>query len=189
MMTEYTRLFFQILIALCCVVFVYQFISFKRDHNYRLREWRKNQSVLSNDNIYSGDTMPLSPTYSIDELIKRVKNILDQGFIVGLDTCVLSKYPHIMSTFYNLQVLVTDEILQNVNTNKKVVGLKPFADLIPVKDSYVKKIGLDSGNVSDRAISSYLYFEKTNLVNIVFVTLDQSAFEKAQLVGLRAKVL
>lgn len=187
-MTEYTKLFLQVCIALCCVVFVFQFISFKRDHNYRLREWRKNQSELLNDNINTADNMPLSPTYSNDEMLKRVKGILEQGFTVGLDTCVIAKYPQIMSNFYKSEVLVTDEILQNVNINKKVVGLKPFTDIRPVKE-FVKKIGLDSGNITDCAIGSYLYFEKTNLVNIVFVTLDKSAFEKAQLVGLRAKVL
>ncbi|MGV2886233.1 hypothetical protein [Paenibacillus taichungensis] len=186
----------QISVALVCAVCIYQYIKHKIDFRYEVKEWHRNEEEKRMDELLSSE--PVSPNTggSFDEILKQINEMFDQGFLVGLDASLLSKFPHITEQLNQELILVTEEVAKYARKQNNVVGIQNFKGLssqqddafniATANDSFVRKIGLDCTSVSDCAIGSYLYAEKTNLINVKFVTVDNTSFERAKLVGLRA---
>lgn len=200
-MTENAKWVLEISVAFICAAFIYQYISFKINFKQELKEWqRKEDEKQMNQLLTSGELTTNSSTESsLDEILGKINEMFEQGFMVGLDASLLSKYPQITEYLNHDNILITEEVAKYARKENNVVGIHHFRGsaseesdtlkVTSVNDSYVQKIGLDSRMISDRAIGAYLYAEKTNLINVKFATMDQTSFEKANLVGLRVVLL
>ncbi|RRJ54871.1 hypothetical protein EHV15_35445 [Paenibacillus oralis] len=195
-MSETAKWVLQISAAIVCAVFVYQYIVFKIEFRNEVNEWRQKEEEKKMKELVANNPSSTKVEFSLDDILKQINEMFDHGFMVGLDASLMSKYPQITEYLNHELLLVTEEVAKAARIENNVVGIQHFKGLMSqqdktlnisvVNDSFVRKIGLDYKNVSDRAIGSYLYAEKTNLINVKFVTLDQNSFERATLVGLRA---
>jgi hypothetical protein len=181
---------FRLFGAMFCCIMLYVYIEYRIS---LAREKRAEEAKLS-----ATATPPTAikepASYSGEELLEL---LLKKGYCIALDVGVLSKYPQLMQVETSDTILITEEIA-NAKNRGKVVGihqfttsgevLQPFKRL-RVNDSFVAKVDLDPSNITDRAISAYLYTERTDLINVVFVTLDPEAQKRAIQVGLKAELV
>lgn len=189
-MTDTTIWVIQLFVALVSAIFVCQYIAFKIEHKNAVKEWQRKKDLEQINELLPNSAVPHHAIgYSFNEIMEKINEMFEQGFLVGLDTSLFSKYPQITELLNHKNILLTEEIANYIQRRNNVVyiqGCSSQLKITPMMVSFINKIGLDSDNISDRAIGSYFYAEKTNLINVKFVTLNQESFEKANLIGLRA---
>jgi len=181
---------FKLFGAMFCCIFVYSYIKYRIS---LLREKKvKKEKAMEPAALATHGPNPV--TQSGDEILDL---LIKQGYCLALDVGVLSKYPQLLQVEPPDRVMITEEIART-KIRGKVVGIhqfsmseempKPFKT-IHVNESFAKRIGLDTSNITDRAISAYLYEEKTNLIHVIFLTLDPDAQKRAEQVGLQSMLV
>jgi len=199
-MSDTTKWVLQFFAAIICAAIIYHYIAYKIELFNESRLNKKKEAIaLKNAILVSESLIAPNQDLSIESIIQELNKQFDQGFFIGLDISLLTTYPQITEHLNKKYILVTDEIAKFARKESHVVSIQQFkgltsqqdesTGLVSINESYIQRIGLDRNNISDRAIGSYLYTEKTNLMNVKFVTMEQSSFQKANLVGLRAVLL
>lgn len=199
-MSDTAKWVLQISAALVCASFIYQYIGYKLE---MMNSRKRQQEVPLNILVSDYETMErdrgqnlVIGSNSFKDVMNELNDLWKQGFLIGLDTSLVIKYPQIIENANHDLILVTNEVEEFARKQSKVVGIRNYKGVTLDKDEsisgliinepFVEKIGLDSKSISDRAIGTYLYAEKTNLINVIFATLDPSTYERAKHVGLRA---
>lgn len=187
-MSDTTRWVIQISIALVCAIFIYQYIVYK----FEMMAERKKEPF---EDVITEREDSQGLSYSFTDILNTLHNTIQQGYLIGLDPSLINKYPQLLEHLNHGHVIITEEVVK-LSHKQRVVGIRNFNGgsseqeekfTFPmINEQYIEKIGLDSKSISDRAIGSYLYAEKTNLINVKFATTDPSSFDKAKHVGLRS---
>ena len=183
--------FFKILAALTCIIMLYLYIEYRRS---LWREKKREDSLIL---IPAPDTVETTGTTSSLSCVGQLTQVTNMGLGLALDVGVLSKYPQLYHMENAEVILISEEIMSTQNKDK-VVSIHQYTSdyetgqtfkKLPVNESFVAKIGLDPSNITDRAIGAYLYAVSTDLINIVFVTLDKEAHRRALKVGLQSELI
>jgi hypothetical protein len=180
---------FRMIAIIACISIVYSYIDYKKNMAKANRARQQHSKRLPNAAPTTHDPIPLSGEKKLDML-------LQQGFCIGLDVGVVSKYPQLLQRKTPDRIFITEEV-SNSQKSSKVVGIQQYHNIdsmqtfktVKVKESFVERIGLDPASMTDRAIGSYLYAEKTDLIQVVFISLDPNAVKRAAKIGLRAELV
>lgn len=198
-MTETTKWVIQLSAAIICVAIVYQYISFKIEFKQKLKDWQRTQDEIAINKVRHSNNESRLKVNTFEELLNAIYRLNDYGFTVGVDASLLAKYPQLTEFLAYDQIIIIKDVAQYARTINNVVGIQNFRESVSaqrdsmiVKEanpSYLNQIGLNPDDITDRAIGSYLYTEKTNLINVMFLTFDQGSMERANLVGLRSTLI
>ncbi|MCM3130615.1 MULTISPECIES: hypothetical protein [unclassified Paenibacillus] len=194
-MGNFEILILQIFGAIFCCIMLYVYIEYRISlaRERRIKEATYTKADVSSDSFFGGNQLHELHT-SGDEILEYY---LNKGYVVALDIGVLTKYPQLFQVDTPGSILITEEVFAAQKKNK-VVGIYQYDSQIEFSHafmqigtnvSYVEKIGLDLANISDRAIGAYLYAERTDLISIIFVTLDHETQKRAIEAGLHCEII